>query len=412
MPMSHSLTLSVAVLCVACDAGVIPPGDGDPTSSSSTGGIGGNSSGGAPSDGGSTSSFARGGNGSGGAEACTGVTAEATLEALPVDIIWMVDNSNSMEPSIAEVKAGLNDFADLIAASDLDYRVILLSKRGTAPLEICVPEPLAGDAACGNGPRFFQSSVDVLSTQPLEQFLGTLGQTDGYMFGQARGGEPWAQELRLEATKTIVVVTDDNARLSATAFQTFAGGQNPFNSLTLPPGILEPTYNGMFDGFLFSGIYGWGDPNDPSVICQYPDTSSPPSAGPTYTTLVQLSGGVRAKICDGAPAWASFFDSVAQAVLQSSEVDCVLEIPPPPQGETLDVDKVNVQLVSGNDATVVPGVGSEADCGGGEGWYYDDPVAPTHVVLCPTSCEQAQQLAGPKQPGKVEVLFGCDTIVR
>ena len=367
--------------------------------------------GGNATDGGSTGTF-EGGNGTGGERACTGVTAEATLEALPVDIIWMVDNSNSMDPAIAQVKAGMNAFADLIAASDLDYKVILLSKRGTGALEICIPQPLAGDASCGNGPRFFQSSVDVLSTQPLEQFLGTLGQTDGYMLGQPRGGEPWAGELRPDATKTIVVVTDDNARLSASQFQTFTGGQNPFNSLTLPPGILDPSWNGLFDDFVFSAIYGWGDPNDPSVICEYPDTTSPPSAGPTYTTLVQLSGGVRAQICDGAAAWASFFDSVAQAVVQSSQIDCVLAIPPPPRGEELDIDKVNVQLVSGNDETVVPNVGTEAGCGNSEGWYYDDPIAPANVVLCPTSCAHAQDLAGPNQAGKVEVLFGCDTIVR
>jgi hypothetical protein len=411
------LLSSVVALSAACEAGVAPPGDSDgPTTSTSTTGGGGTGgapvTGGAATTGGSTSSFEVGGQGSGGAPACTGVSAEAALEALPVDIIWMVDNSNSMEPAIAEVKTGMNDFAALIAASSLDYKVILLSKRGTAPLEICIPQPLAGDDACGNGPRFFQSSVDVLSTQPLEQFLGTLGQTNGYMFGQPRGGEPWAAELRPEATKTIVVVTDDNARLSATQFQTFAGGQNPFNSLTLPPGILDPSWNGLFDGFLFSGIYGWGDPNDPSVTCEFPNMSSPASSGPTYTTLVQLTGGVRAKICDGAPAWASFFDSVAQAVVQSSEVACVLAIPPPPEGEVLAVDKVNVELVSGDDVTLVPNVGDEAGCAGGDGWYYDDLAAPANVVLCPASCEQAQELAGPSQPGKVDVRFGCDTIVR
>lgn len=339
------------------------------------------------------------------------MSAEATLESLPVDIIWMVDNSSSMEPSIAQVKQGMNDFAALIAASSLDYKVILLSKRGTGDLDICIPQPLAGDASCGNGPRFFQSNIDILSTQPLEQFLGTLGQTNGYMLGQQRGGEPWAQELRPEATKTIVVVTDDNARLSATNFKTFAGGQNPFNSLQLPPGILDPSWNGMFDGFVFSAIYGWGDANDPSVVCQYPNMTSPPNSGSTYTTLVQSTGGVRAKLCDGAPAWASFFDSVAQAVVQSSAVDCVLAIPPPPAGEELDPEQVNVQLVSGSDATIVPNVGSEAGCGSAEGWYYDDPTTPTSVVLCEAACEHAQDLAGPNQPGKVEVLFGCETVV-
>jgi hypothetical protein len=409
--------LSILALATACEAGVAPPGGaggsaGAPPSSGGGGDGGAPGAGGTPTTGGSTSTFSEGGQGAGGEPSCTGVTAEATLEALPVDIIWMVDNSNSMDPAIAQVKAGMNDFAALIAASALDYKVILLSKRGTGSLEICIPQPLAGDDACGNGPRFFQSSVDVLSTQPLEQFLGTLGQTDGYRFGQPRGGEPWADQLRPEATKTIVVVTDDNSRLSATQFQSFAGGQNPFNSLTLPPGILDPSWSGLFDGFVFSGIYGWGDANDPSVTCEYPDTTTPPSSGPTYTTLVQLTGGVRAQLCDGAPAWASFFDSVAQAVVQSSEVDCVLAIPPPPEGEVLAVDKVNVELVSGDDATLIPNVGDEAGCGGGGGWYYDDLAAPAHVVLCPASCEQAQDLAGPNQPGKVEVRFGCDTIVR
>lgn len=397
-------------LLVACDAGVSPDGDGG-AAAGAAGGSGGASNTTTTASG-TTSTFGEGGSGEGGGMACTGVTAAATVETLPVDIIWMVDNSNSMEPAIAQVKAGLNDFAALISASNLDYRVILLSHRGTSDLSICIPPPLSGDDACGNGPRFFHSSVDVLSTQPLEQFLGTLGQTDGYMEGQPRGGEPWADQLRPEATKTIVVVTDDNSRLSASDFQTFAGGQNPFNSLTLPPGILDPSWAGLFDSFVFSGIYGWGNPNDPSVICQYPDTTSPPSAGPTYTTLVQQSGGVRAKICDGAAAWGPFFDAVAQSVVQTSKIDCELTIPDPPQGQDLDFDKVNVDLVSGNSTETIPNVGTQAGCGNGEGWYYDDPAMPTSVVLCPTSCDHAQELTMPNQPGSVEVRFGCATIVQ
>jgi hypothetical protein len=399
----------LAPFCVvaACDAGVSPDGDGSSTASASGG-----ASGATTTAAGTTSTFGNGGSGEGGSATCTGVTAAATVETLPVDIIWMVDNSNSMQPAIAEVKAGLNDFAALISASNLDYKVILLSLRGTSDLSICIPPPLAGDDACGNGPRFFHSSVDVLSTQPLEQFLGTLGQTDGYMEGQPRGGEPWADELRPEATKTIVVVTDDNSRLSASDFQNFPGGQNPFNSLTLPPGILHPSYNGLFDSFVFSGIYGWDNPNDPSVICQYPDMTSPPASGTTYTTLVQQTNGVRAKICDGSAAWGPFFAAVADTVVQTSKIDCVLAIPDPPQGQDLDYTKVNVELVSGNSTEVVPNVGDQSGCGNGEGWYYDDPAAPMNVVLCPATCEHAQQLTLPNQPGSVEVRFGCATIVQ
>src|SRR5207302_1020330 len=114
-----------------------------------------------------------------------------------------------------------------------------VSIGGSNRYPVCIPPPLAGDASCGDGVRFFQSSIDIRSTQPLEQFLGTLGQTAGYTMMDAKGGEAWAMHLRPQATKTIVVVSDDNARLSATQFETFPGGKNPYNSLTLPPGILD-----------------------------------------------------------------------------------------------------------------------------------------------------------------------------
>ncbi len=159
--------------------------------------------------------------------ACTSATAAAVLERLPADIIWVVDNSSSMDQEIENVKAGINAFAAFIETSGIDYRVIMLSKRGVGAsgtrYSICVPPPLAGDAACGNGPRFFHSSIDILSTQPLEQILGTLGQTTGYGPTDSRGGEPWRDWLRIEASKTFVVVTDDNARLSAMNFEHFRG---------------------------------------------------------------------------------------------------------------------------------------------------------------------------------------------
>ena len=84
--------------------------------------------------------------------ACTSATAAAVLERLPADIIWVVDNSSSMDQEIENVKAGINAFAGFIETSGIDYRVIMLSKRGMGAsgtrYSICVPPPLAGDAAC------------------------------------------------------------------------------------------------------------------------------------------------------------------------------------------------------------------------------------------------------------------------
>lgn len=370
--------------------------------------------------------------------ACASETVEAIVERLPVDIIWMVDNSTSMEPAIVEVQTGLNDFAALIAGRDLDYRVIMLSLRGmgesSSPsrFRVCIPPPLAGDAACADGPRFFQVDVDVRSTQPLEQFLGTLGQTIGYQSTDDRGSAPWRDLLRDEATKTIVVVTDDNARMverdgsggfvpgpgggrsggdpiaTAEWFETFAGGNNPFNSTGLPEGILHARWAGIFDDYVFSGLYGWGSETDDSLRCEYPAGGFPPSSGPTYTALVERTGGVRAQLCEGPSAWGPFFDGVATAVERTSRIDCTIPIPPPPDGTFFQRDRINVLIGSSAGSDRLFKVPGEVDCDTRGGWYYDDEASPMNVVLCPASCEMVQPTVG--ETRTVDVQFGCFTL--
>ena len=343
--------------------------------------------------------------------ACSSTAAEAVLERLPADIIWVVDNSGSMDAEIENVKAGINAFADFIAATGVDYRVIMLSKRGTGAsggrYAICVPPPLAGDDACGNGPRFFHSSIDILSTQPLEQILGTLGQTTGYTAADSRGGEPWRDWLRADASKTFVVVTDDNARLSAFNFEQFRGPapatewRNPATtstSLFLPPGILEPEWGGLFDGYKFSGIYGWncGAAADP---------------GATYTELVTSTGGVRADICAPPSTWGTFFESIATEVVRATRVSCDLAIPETPAGLMFSPSRVNVEVRSGGGATLLRRtVGGLAGCASTpNGWYYDDDTTPTRVILCPAACDLAQGASGADDTS-VQVQFGCESI--
>jgi hypothetical protein len=351
--------------------------------------------------------------------ACAAVSAEATVDRLPVDIIWIVDNSVSMAPAIDQVTRGLNAFAATIGSRGLDYRVVMLSLRSaTNPVTIhggtryavCIPQPLAGDAACGNGERFFQSSIDVRSTQPLEQLLGTLGQTTGYTGADDRGGEPWRAFLRPEATKTIVVVTDDNSRLSADDFEHFGGGTNPNNtSLQLPPGVLQPAWAGLFDHYVFDGIYGWGDAS--GGRCTYAGGGLPPSAGPVYSELVTRTGGVRAQICSGATAWTPFFDSVATAVEHTSRVACDMPIPSPAPGYVLDPTHVNVVFTPmGSPPSYLGKVAGAGACGPTGGWYYDDDAAPTRIFLCPASCQSLQDAAHMTGGASVQVQFGCDTI--
>jgi hypothetical protein len=51
-------------------------------------------------------------------------------------------------------------------------------------------------------------------------------------------------------------------------------------------------------------------------------------------------------------------------------------------------------------------VESVSGCTTEGGWYYDDPVVPENIQLCPTSCEQVSV------PGS-QMIFsvGCQTLV-
>lgn len=347
--------------------------------------------------------------------ACESRTSQATITRDPADIIFVIDNSNSMAPAIAAIRDGLNDFAASLVASDLDYRVIMLAQRGTGAQAICIPEPLAGPACADNAPNFFQIDVDILSTQPIEQILGTLAQTPGYTASDSRGGPPWRDLLRDGATRTFVLVSDDNQRtnatFTATALEDFPGGPNPYNSTTLGPGILTSTYGDLFTGYTFDAIYSWGgtgpDPmTNPNVSC-----GSGTNYGATYTALVERTGGVRGRICDGAAAFAGFFDAIADGVVHGSPIDCFVDIPPAPDGMTFQVGRVNVVMRGTSGMSYVGFVRDAASCDGTRGgWYYDDMAHPTQILLCPASCDTAQaEVVGPDTG--LDVQFGCQTII-
>jgi hypothetical protein len=93
--------------------------------------------------------------------------------------------------------------------------------------------------------------------------------------------------------------------------------------------------------------------------------------------------------------------------IRGAALSCEFEIPPPPNGEVLDPDKVNFSYTP-------KGVGMPkillradnlADCDGKPGWYYDSNVKATKIILCPASCATVQADTN----AKVEALFGCES---
>jgi hypothetical protein len=171
--------------------------------------------------------------------ACAVVTGEGTLVKKPMDIIIAIDNSASMQGEIQAVQARVNvDFAQIIAASGIDYRVIMVSRYGNvydtnfdgggatdSAYSICVGAPLSSltcpanamattPAVANNPPRFYHHSTDIGSNNMWCRMLGSYDVADPYP--RARSGwspvapNGWSAFLRPQAFKVFVGITDDS----------------------------------------------------------------------------------------------------------------------------------------------------------------------------------------------------------
>jgi hypothetical protein len=319
-------------------------------------------------------------------DSCASISKQAENQRRPADIIIAVDNSGSMREEIAFVRERLNAFSQQIIDSGVDVRIILISAPyGPAPVPtgdedddsdegdsgddngICIAPPL-GSGMCPldtKAPRYFHVPREVSSNDALELFVRTFPQ--------------WQIRLRANASKTFVVVTDDDADGSAAQFQQNVAG--------LP--------GGAFSSWSFSGIY---------CFSRCPAAAA---VGTVYDALVQATNGVRGDLCQ--QDFAPVFDALAKSVVANSGLDCAWDIPQPAAGQTFNREQVNVQYtLQGGRPRALSQVPTAAECGAGRaGWHYDDAANPQRILVCPATCTE---LKG-DLTAKVEVLFGCDTVV-
>ncbi|MEZ4370683.1 MAG: vWA domain-containing protein [Polyangiaceae bacterium] len=91
--------------------------------------------------------------------------------------------------------------------------------------------------------------------------------------------------------------------------------------------------------------------------------------------------------------------------IRATGFSCSFQIPTPSSG-VIDPAQVNVVFhSSGQPDRVITRVTDASGCDASGGWYFDDNVAPTQVVLCPATCTQAE---GDASAG-VELVFGCQS---
>jgi hypothetical protein len=96
--------------------------------------------------------------------------------------------------------------------------------------------------------------------------------------------------------------------------------------------------------------------------------------------------------------------------IRGQALSCEVPIPAAPAGQTLEPGKVNVIFSPGDGSADVTftNVADKSGCSASpKSWYYDDPEAPTKVILCEAACGAVQGDGA----AKIDVGFGCATVL-
>jgi hypothetical protein len=409
----------------ACSAAARTTGSGDqepaPSSSGGSGasastGKGGTSQG--PDLGGIDTTAAGTSTGVSSGGQCAVAQAEATLTKEPVDIILVLDNSGSMAQELQAVEDNINvNFASILATSDVDYRVILLSRHrkdvrgdaGESSTSICVSSPLSGLATCPapapvNSARFFHYNEKIESHDSLENILLFYNRADTRSGLTKVGYHEW---LRVGAKKVFLELTDDDE-----------GGPDDAQPYTVDSFFaalvkLDPAQFGTDatkPNIVWHSIIGLAEKPTPSDAYQPTEAVQPgkctgnadkiSSAGAVYQEMSRRTGGLRFPLCQFG-AYDVVFHRIAEDVVTKAQVACDFALPEAPPMQTLELDKIAVSYgtAQGTPAQLKQAKTS-ADCQA-DAFYIEN----SRVYLCSEACDAVKATVG----AAVQVLFTCES---
>ncbi|MCA9624893.1 MAG: VWA domain-containing protein, partial [Myxococcales bacterium] len=155
------------------------------------------------------------------------------------------------------------------------------------------------------------------------------------------------------------------------------------------------------------------DPEDPQAIADLAATGVTfgvatyvvglPGVDQTIANQIAMGGGTDSAILVGTTNVEVEFQN-ALAKVRGSALPCSYEIPAEVQSGEIGLGKVNVEVTpEGGMGELIP---QDPSCAG-DGWYFDDAVNPTAILLCPATCNMLKQTPGIR----IEVVLGCTTFV-
>jgi hypothetical protein len=389
------------------------------------GGGGGSGSGSGPSLGGGVAGpelggvDATAGNSSGPAgDQCATARAAAELVKEPVDIILALDNSGSMAEELQAVEDNINvSFASILAQSDVDYRVILVSRHrkavraasGESSTSICVSSPLSGLATCpGPTPvlaeRFFHYNEKIESHDSLEKLISFYRRPDTRSALTQLGYSEW---LRAGAKKVFLELSDDDEG-GADDAQTFTVDTffselvkldpTQFGNDPAKPNIVWHSIIGLKEKAVVTEAY---QPDEPLQLARCTGNGNEVSApGLVYQELSRRTGGLRFPLCEFG-AYDVVFHRIAEDVVTKAQIACDFALPEAPPKQTLELDKIAVSYgTEQGAATQLKQAKTPADCQA-DAFFIEG----SRVYLCAEACAAVKASFG----ANVQVLFTCES---
>lgn len=294
-------------------------------------------------------------------DACA--TSSASAEAPPVQFVFMVDKSGSMQ----------DDGKWLAAVSALKsvFGGSAVSKNLSASLQFF---PMDSDALECSVPAY-QAPAVAMTKLPATSFATRLDATipDGSTptLPALQGALAYAQQAKAQAggAKVVVVLVTDGDPVGCNS------DVDTVSAAASAAAAQVPTY-----------VIGVGTEL-------------------TKMNQVAAAGGTKQAILISTANPTQTAADLEKAIgqVQAQAVTCDYKIPTAPNGQRIDVDKVNVRLTPGSGQAET--LTYSKDCKDGKGWRYDNVASPSKIEICPTTCNAAKADA----KAKMDVFFGCAT---
>lgn len=281
-----------------------------------------------------------------------------------VDILWVIDNSPSMEQEQANVAAGAQQFIGNLESTGMDFHL------GVITTDVDGGNADAG-ALLGNPPFLTNTTPDYVATFASRVRVATSGsdQEKGIQAAIIAVTPPLTNTrnagfLRDEASLSVIVVTDENDCSDFGALGSASTGEDcyqRYDELVPVPDLVRDLKDVKAEDSLvtFSGIVG------PDAI----DGCEDSVPGRRYFTAIAMTGGLQSNICTADYA-AIMYDLglIASGVLTVFPLDYV------PDPETIEV----VVTPDGDQEYPVP-------MDPVDGWTYIDDVTAPRIEFHGTS---------------------------